>query len=216
MTQIEAARLVILSHIATLQSWFMQGPTGVNSAANMISELLGISAMTVEQIREKWPHLFELTEEEKAKQTAYAVPASGRSPAMGFSSMEAFIQHLQKVSEEEKAQPLSDWQRAMKAGDCFLQRSGFGDTPLDIYGVILEPEGDDAELLKEMPDHKLCRCYSKVCVDGEVGTLHISSFHEKLSPTVFNELVEQLHDEVTNAESNKAKHRSRRTSPSAS
>jgi len=215
MTKQEAARLVILSHIATLQSWFMQGPTGVNSAANMLAELLGIEVMTVEQIREKWPHLFELTEEEKAKQTMQAVPASGQSPVMGFSSMEAFIQHLQQVSEVEKAQPLAEWQRAMKAGDCFLQRSEFGGVPLDIYGVILEPEDEDAELLKEMPNHRLCRCFSKACPEGEIGTVHISCFSEKLSTDAFNDVVEKLCDEAANAESNKAKHRSRRTSPTA-
>jgi hypothetical protein len=209
MTKQEAARLVILSHIATLQSWFMQGPTGVNSAANMLAELLGIEAMTVEQMREKWSHLFELTEEEKAKQTAQAVPASGQSPVMGFPSMEAFLQHLQQVSEVEKARPLADWQRAMKAGDCFLQRSEFGGIPLDIYGVILEPEDDDVALLGKMPYHRLCRCFSKACADGEIGTVHISSFHEKLSTDTFEEMVELLHDEATNAESNEAKHRSR-------
>jgi hypothetical protein len=213
MTKQEAARLVILSHIATLQSWFMQGPQGINSAANLLANLLGIENMTIEQIREKWAHLFDLTEEEKAKQTAQAVPASGRSPVMGFSSMEGFLDHLQKVKEEENEQPLAVWQQAMKPGDCFLQRSDYGGVPLDIYGVILEPEGEDADFFEKMPNHRLCRCYSKVCVEGEIGTVHISCFTEKMSTDLFNEVVEQFQNEKASNEGD-VRNGPRETAPS--
>lgn len=80
---------------------------------------------------------------------------------------------------DEHAKP---WQKAAKAADFYFQRYEHPTgEQLDIFGVILEPQGEDIEIMARVPFRRLVRAWSKDCPEGEIGTLHVGAIWEILS-----------------------------------
>lgn len=76
----------------------------------------------------------------------------------------------------------------MLVGDYFVQLVGDKlDIPCDIYGEVIESEyAEDRAMLSQRPELRLCRCYSPLCVEGEIGTIFIATMSVKLSREQFD------------------------------
>jgi len=77
-----------------------------------------------------------------------------------------------------------DWQRQIKKGDCFKRLTPYG---LEIFGEVLK--GYEAEDLKNF---RVCRCYSFVCPEGEIGDVHVSTIDSLIDRDTFEMVKNKL------------------------
>jgi hypothetical protein len=96
-------------------------------------------------------------------------------------SIEALLK-AQKLAEKAADQRVQDWQAQVKEGDCFIQRTPDG---LEIFGEVLGP-GLGGE------NWRRCRCYSLVCPEGEVGSVHVSQMNDLINRERFESVRNKL------------------------
>jgi hypothetical protein len=78
-----------------------------------------------------------------------------------------------------------EWQKSIKKGDCFWQKTEYG---FNIYGEVLK----NAYREKHLRNYRFCKCYSESCPEGELGDVHVSSISGILSREEFEEKIQAL------------------------
>jgi len=79
--------------------------------------------------------------------------------------MEALAEAMEAADRNVK-----EWQKAIKRGDCFRQKTEYG---FDVFGKVVEDNYTD-----ELQHYRFCKCYSEACPEGELGDVHISVISE--------------------------------------
>ena len=100
-----------------------------------------------------------------------------------FDSVEEMFEAERKAQEAANAR-VQDWQREIKAGDCFRQSTPYG---FDIYGEVLEEY--QAEHLR---NYRFCYCFSAACPEGERGDVHLSVIDELIDREAFEAMKRKL------------------------
>ena len=93
-----------------------------------------------------------------------------------FESVEEMFEAEREAQEAANGR-VQDWQRQIKAGDCFRQETPYG---FDIYGEVLEEH--KAEHLE---NYRFCYCFSVACPEGEKGDVHVSVITEVIGREAF-------------------------------
>jgi len=105
-----------------------------------------------------------------------------------FDSMEEMFEELdnQRKAADDRVEP---WQRKLRPGD-YAVRWFEGIT---IYSEILRPSSEDRALYKQphMKHFRLTRSYSVVCPEGEIGDVHVSTFHHLCDAKQWERAVEK-------------------------
>jgi hypothetical protein len=102
-------------------------------------------------------------------------------------NLDTFFESLAENQQRADAQ-VEPWQSEMKDGDHFVHIVDM-DGPVAIYGVIEDSKyEEDLELYNEphMKNYRMCRCWSILCPEGELGSIHVATIQKKLSPSQFN------------------------------
>jgi len=73
-----------------------------------------------------------------------------------------------------------EWQTELKPGDCFMCDSGEG---FPLFGELLESYSEE-----RLRHCRLCKCYSVVCPQGELGGVHVSTIRCIVSRGLFERL----------------------------
>lgn len=114
------------------------------------------------------------------------------SPDLPITRLESPEQIRDWLDKQRRVAAMMDaaaapWQREIKPGDFYFQRFEHGDgTLLDIFGMVLEPNGDeDRAIMAQVPMRRLVRAWSKDCPEGEIGTLHVAAVWHKLTRDQF-------------------------------
>lgn len=107
---------------------------------------------------------------------------------MSFNSVEEMFEAVAQLNEDAAAMPVEQWQKDLKPGDCFLRVYYVGEGhPLNIYGEVIDSQyEEDRELMASRPDLRLCRCFSKMCPEGELGSVFICSMTTPLTRAEFD------------------------------
>lgn len=96
-----------------------------------------------------------------------------------------YLKHLERQADS-RIQP---WQKELKPGDYFIRLYPFhAGEILVIYGLIYEsPYEEDRAYFAQphMRNKRLAMCYSAVELLGEIGTVHISTMHIKITKDQF-------------------------------
>ena len=104
-----------------------------------------------------------------------------------FEDMQKRLQEQMRIADSHAG----PWQIQIKPGDYFQRDSGYG---FPIYGEVLQ---EDEPREAHVQHYRLCRCYSVVCVEGEVGDVHVSTIEQILTEAEFEEAKEHgWRDEV--------------------
>lgn len=113
---------------------------------------------------------------------------SRRPGVVAFDSVEEMFAAVAQLNADAAEMPVEQWQKDLKAGDCFLRVYYIGEGhPLNIYGEVIEvTDPEDQELMESRPDLRMCKCYSQLCPEGELGTVFIVSMTEPLTREQFN------------------------------
>lgn len=79
---------------------------------------------------------------------------------------------------------IDSWKKELKVGDLFVK---FYDG-LVIYGEIINVWEEDKHLynLPHMTDTRFTKCYSNLCIEGEVGNTNLSTVSYKITKNQFN------------------------------
>jgi hypothetical protein len=109
-------------------------------------------------------------------------------PIKSFDSIEEMFEAVAQLNKDAAEMPVEPWQTDLKEGDCFLRVYYIGEGhPLNIYGeVIAVDDPEDRELMASRPDLRMCRCYSQLCPEGELGTVFIVSMTTPLTRAEFD------------------------------
>jgi hypothetical protein len=103
-----------------------------------------------------------------------------------FDTPEELLEAVAQSNARMQAAPTTDWQQEMKPGDHFVRLMEVGGHDVDVYGEVLDiKDEEDAALLRSRPDLRMCMCYSKLCPDGEMGTVFISTMSYRISRDLF-------------------------------
>lgn len=107
-----------------------------------------------------------------------------------FGSVEELFYELRRDQEaaDEKAKTHHLGVADLKHGDCFVSpRPDFG---VVVFGEVIEHDDKYPEDNEHIRDARLrgyvyARCYSPLCVEGELGDTHITMIEAKVSREVF-------------------------------
>ena len=106
-----------------------------------------------------------------------------------YSSIDDMIADIQADGKAADAR-VEQWQTELADGDCFMRIvDAWGET-VTIYCEIVPLEYEEDRLLHadpHMKNYRFCRCFSRMCPDGELGDVHISTISAKLSRKAFEE-----------------------------
>lgn len=103
-----------------------------------------------------------------------------------YDTAEQMFEAERKAQERLAEIQPTDWQEEMKPGDCFVRLMDMGGVPLDVYGEVIDiKDEEDAALMRSRPDLRTCRCFSKLCPEGELGTVFIISMSHKIPREMF-------------------------------
>lgn len=106
---------------------------------------------------------------------------------MPVKSFDDFDDMFKYMEDQEKlaAENVRLWQVDMRVGDCYL--SVREDLDVEIVGEILDPGPEDREYFKKSA-YRWVHAYSAMCVEGEKGSAHISTFTKKITREQFEEV----------------------------
>ena len=102
---------------------------------------------------------------------------------ISFDTFDELIESLDNDREIADSH-VKEWQRKLKDGDCFFRRCD----GITIYGYVYKLDIlEDANLCKQehMRNFRFCKCYSKACPDGELGSVHICTIEGIISKKLF-------------------------------
>lgn len=71
-------------------------------------------------------------------------------------------------------------QKRIKPGTCFVQITPYG----FIFGQVQESKGSFYKT-KQGRNFRFCKCYSKLCVEGELGDVHVSQMYLLITEDLF-------------------------------
>jgi len=118
-----------------------------------------------------------------------------RQPTGGvrfFETPEQMWESIQRSNAQMQEIPTTDWQEEMKEGDCFVRLMEVSGEPFDIYGEVIPIKyEEDRELMRMRPDLRMCRCFSQLCPEGELGTVFIVTMSHKITRELFESAREQ-------------------------
>jgi hypothetical protein len=100
-----------------------------------------------------------------------------------FDSVEEMFEAERKAREAADART-KEWQKQIKAGDCFRQSTDYG---FDIYGEVLEEYEEE-----HLQNYRFCYCFSEACPEGEKGDVHVSVIDELISREAFEEIKKKM------------------------
>lgn len=112
---------------------------------------------------------------------------SRRPGVVSFDTVEEMFEAVAQLNAEAAEMPVEQWQKDLKPGDCFLRVYNIGEpVPLNIYGEVIDvTDPEDAELMESRPDLRMCKCYSQLCPEGELGTVFIVAMTQPLTREQF-------------------------------
>jgi hypothetical protein len=107
---------------------------------------------------------------------------------MTFDSVDDMFAAVEKLNIAAKEMPVEQWQLDLKAGDCYLRVYHIGENEtLNIYGEVIDvTDPEDQELMESRPDLRMCKCYSQMCPEGELGTVFICAMTKPLTREEFD------------------------------
>lgn len=82
------------------------------------------------------------------------------------------------AAKEEADKRILPWQAQLKKGDYFYYFSS--EAEIVVWGEVLEDQIDP-----EMHGYRFCRCYSPIMPEGELGDVHVSVIHSRVSEVDF-------------------------------
>jgi hypothetical protein len=106
-----------------------------------------------------------------------------------FDNVEDMFAELRHC-EDAANKTVAEWQKKITTGDFFVRVVSYGPTPLAIFGEIIESEYEedrDAYKQPHLVNHRLAKCYSVACNEGEVGDVHVVSIMSKITKKQFEQ-----------------------------
>ena len=91
----------------------------------------------------------------------------------------AELLRAQRLAEEAADKQVQEWQKRIKAGDCFKRL----DDGLEIFGEVLE---------SDERNWRICSCYSFACPEGETGRVHVSQMDILIGRKTFESVKNKL------------------------
>ncbi|NIT79609.1 MAG: hypothetical protein GWN58_33165 [Anaerolineae bacterium] len=111
-----------------------------------------------------------------------------RPGVVSFDTVEEMFEAVAQLNEQAAEMKVEQWQKDLKPGDCFLRVYYLGEGhPLNIYGEVIDVEDpEDQALMRSRPDLRMCRCYSQLCPEGELGSVFICAMTAPLTRAEFD------------------------------
>lgn len=106
-----------------------------------------------------------------------------------FNSTEEMFDSIRE-GERRADEAVQPWQDAVKIGDYFVRVEELYGDRFVIFGEVIDFEyEEDREVYQQehMKNHRLTKCYSVLCPEGEFGDVHVVSIGAVITKEMFEE-----------------------------